>query len=121
MNEDSDWRRVFGLRHLTVRLLQAAALALVMALALFAKAAEDRAVLSRVAPAYPEIAKRLRITGVVRVEATVEPDGKVSEVKSISGNHMLSPAAEEAVRRWRFAPAAGVSSVLVDVNFAAGN
>jgi TonB family protein len=63
----------------------------------------------------------LKITGVVRIEATVEPDGKVSEVKSISGNHMLSPAAEEAVRRWRFAPGTGVSTVVVDVSFAAAN
>jgi hypothetical protein len=34
---------------------------------------------------------------------------------------MLSPAAEEAVRRWRFAPGTGVSTVVVDVSFAAAN
>src|ERR1035438_10012365 len=63
-------------------LMQAAALVLVAVLALPAMAADDRPIKSRVSPVYPEIAKRMKITGVVRVEATVEPDGKVSAVKT---------------------------------------
>lgn len=59
------------------RVLQAAALVLVMILALTAHAAGDRAVKSRVAPIYPEIAKRMRICGEVKLEAVVDADGKV--------------------------------------------
>ena len=121
MSGDTTWRRVFGLRHLTVKVLQAGALALVMALAIAARAAEERAVQSRVAPVYPEIAKRLKIAGVVKVEATVDAAGRVKEVKALSGNHMLAVAAEDAVRGWKFAPGVGVSTVQIDINFAAGN
>jgi TonB family protein len=80
--------------------------------------ANDRAVKSKVPPVYPEIAKRMKITGVVKVEAKVDADGKVTDVKTLSGSRTLSPAAEEAVRKWRFAPAAATSTEDVDVNFA---
>ncbi len=101
------------------RLFGAASLALVMALALPGRAADDRVVKSRVAPVYPELAKRMRISGIVKVEATVAPDGKVIDVKTISGSHALSPSAEDAVRKWKFAPGPGTSVVDVEVNFAA--
>ncbi len=107
-----------GLRQAGRRLLQMAALALVVALAVSARAAEERAVESRVAPVYPEIAKRLRISGMVHLEVTVDAAGKVKGVKTVSGNHMLAVSAEEAVRSWKFAPGAGVSTVEIDLNFA---
>ena len=78
----------------------------------------DRPVKQRVAPAYPEIAKRMHITGVVKVAATVAPDGSVSATKAISGNRMLSDAAEQAVHKWKFATAAEESTVEVEINFA---
>jgi TonB family protein len=114
-------RGVFGVRRVTVKLLQASALALIVALAVSVRAADERAVQSRVAPVYPEIAKRLKISGVVRLEVTVDADGRVSGVKTVSGNHMLSPAAEDAVRRWKYAPGAGAATVMVDVTFATSN
>lgn len=80
--------------------------------------AEERAVKSRVAPIYPEVAKRLKIAGEVVVKATVEPDGRVSDVKTVAGSRMLSMAAEDAVRKWKFVAAPSVSIVDVSVNFA---
>ncbi|WP_420237384.1 energy transducer TonB [Telmatobacter bradus] len=104
-------------RRYSVRMIQAAALALVVAMAIPARAADDRAVKSRVAPVYPEIAKRMKIGGEVKVEATVDATGKVTDVKAISGNHMLAVAAEDAVRKWKFESGAGDSKVDVAVNF----
>jgi len=108
-----------GMRKMGMLLFQAAALGLLLAMALPARAGDDRAIKTRVAPVYPEIARRMKVAGVVRLEATVDPQGKVKEVKTVSGNHMLSVAAEDAVRQWRFAPAPEDSTVNVDVNFAA--
>jgi TonB family protein len=107
-------------RRAVLRLFQAAALALVVSFALPAHAAGNRAVQSRVAPVYPELAKRMKITGAVRVEATVTADGRVKDAKAVSGNHMLSPAAEAAVLRWKFDPADGESTVDVEVEFNVG-
>jgi TonB family protein len=107
------------LRRAGIRLFQVAALALAFTMALPARAADDRAVKSRVAPVYPEIAKRLKISGVVKIEATVDATGKVTNVKTVSGNHMLSESAEDAVRRWKFEPGTGDATVDIDINFAA--
>ena len=80
--------------------------------------ASDRVVKSKVPPIYPEIAKRMKVTGQVKIEASVDADGKVTDVKTVSGSRTLSPAAEEAVRKWKFAPAAAPTTEDVDVNFA---
>jgi TonB family protein len=107
----------FSMRRAGLRLMQAAALALVVSFAIPARAAEERAVRFRVAPAYPEIAKRMRISGVVHLEVTIDPDGKVTGIKQISGNNMLSIAAEDAVRKWRFASAPASSTEEVALSF----
>jgi len=59
----------------------------------------------------------MRITGDVKLSVSVSADGKVTDVKSISGNRALSEAAEEAVRKWRFAPGDNTATVEVTVNF----
>jgi len=58
------------------RILYAAALPFALSVALPVSAADARAIKSRVPPIYPEIAKRMRISGQVKVEATVSPRGK---------------------------------------------
>ena len=73
---------------------------------------------TKVPPVYPELAKRMKITGVVKVEATVDADGKVTAVKIVSGNSSLQNAAEDAVRKWKFVAGDGTDTVSVDVNFA---
>lgn len=84
-----------------------------------ALAAGRRAVVSKVAPVYPELAKRMHVSGVVVVLATVLPDGSVSDAKVESGHALLGTAAQDAVKRWRFEPGSETTSMTVDVNFAA--
>ena len=50
--------------------------------------------------------------------STFDPEGKVTDVKRVSGNGMLSSAAEDAVRKWRFEPGPGASTVELSLNFA---
>ena len=106
------------LRRPVSRLMQAAALALMVALAMPSVAADTRAVKSRIPPAYPAIAARMKITGVVKLSVTVNAEGNVTDVKGISGNRVLTDAAEEAVRKWRFEPGPDTSTVEVTINFA---
>ena len=109
----SKYRRISrALMHLAV-----GALAVVTSLPLHA--ADDRPVKQRVSPAYPELAKRMHVSGVVRISATVAPDGSVTATKTVSGNHMLAAAAEDAVHKWKFVPASDQSTVEVEINFAA--
>lgn len=117
MNDNCSELRPRRRRLAGVWLAHAAVVALVVALVIPARAADERAIKSRVAPTYPEVAKRMRISGAVRLTVTVDPAGRVIDVKPLSGNNMLSVAAEEAVRKWRFEPGSSVSNVEVSLNF----
>ena len=109
---------------IVIALLQLAVLLAALAAARPVHAADTpsaqpvRAIKQRIAPHYPEIARRMHVSGSVRVEATVNADGTVAATKAVTGNRMLSDAAEDAVRKWKFVPAAEQSKVEVDVNFA---
>jgi len=104
-------------RRALVKFLQAAAFALSLALAIPLRAGDERAVKSRVSPVYPEIARRMHVEGEVKLEITVDAQGKVKDVKTVSGNHMLAAAAEDAVRQWKFAPGDGEATVNVSIDF----
>ncbi len=60
--------------------------------------------IQRVAPQYPELAKQQAVQGAVVLDALVGNDGTVREVKVVSGDPQLAPAAIAAVRQWRFRP-----------------
>ncbi len=107
------------LRHNEVRKTGARFLAVAALLCLLVPAAraEVRAVKSKVAPVYPEIAKRMRIAGVVKLEVKVDPNGAVTDVKTVAGNHMLASAAEDAVKKWKFVSADGATTDELEVNF----
>jgi TonB family protein len=79
--------------------------------------AQDRRAVQKVPPIYPAMARQLRITGVVKVVATVNASGAVIKAESNSGNKLLANSAIDAVKQWKFAPGDGIETVTVDVNF----
>ena len=58
----------------------------------------------RVEPHYPDRARRLNIQGPVVLQALINEDGSVQQLKVLTGNADLAVAAIDAVRRWRFKP-----------------
>ena len=61
-----------------------------------------KAVTAKVDPAYPPIAKQMEVQGAVRLDVTIEESGKVEKVDVLSGNPMLTGAAVDAVKKWKF-------------------
>ncbi len=57
-----------------------------------------------VKPVYPALAQSARVAGVVTIEATIGPDGKVIDAKVVGSVPMLDQAALDAVRQWEYAP-----------------
>jgi TonB family protein len=56
-------------------------------------------------PAYPELAQRAGIQGVVKLQVKVKTNGSVEVEKVLQGEPVLADAATEAVKRWRAIPA----------------
>ena len=61
-------------------------------------------ILLRVSPIYPEFAKLARVSGRVILEAIIDAQGRVQDVKVISSVKLLDQAAIDAVRQWRYSP-----------------
>ncbi len=58
----------------------------------------------KVNPAYPMQARQAHVEGTVVLDAVIAKDGSVRSVKVVSGNPMLTQAAVDAVKRWRYKP-----------------
>jgi periplasmic protein TonB len=58
-----------------------------------------------VAPAYPAVAQRAHVEGVVILEAVIDEQGRVVSVRVLRSIALLDEAAVDAVKQWRFTPA----------------
>jgi TonB family protein len=78
----------------------------------------------RINPVYPREAVSQHLEGAVVLDATVNRQGKVQKVKTLSGNPILARAATDAVRQWQYSPfqlngKPVVSDTQITVNFKA--
>jgi TonB family protein len=74
---------------------------------------EPRRLTLSTSPEYPEIARRMNLTGAVQLEILVRRDGTVKEARVIGGHPLLVAAVVKAVMGWRYEPAAKDSQVAV--------
>lgn len=58
----------------------------------------------KVEPVYPEKARRQQLEGTVRLRVAVDAEGKVEDVKVLSGSSLFGQAAMDAVRQYRYGP-----------------
>jgi TonB family protein len=82
-----------------------------------AKPETKRKVVNRVVPAYPELARTMNLKGVVRVEALVAANGTVKSLEARGGHPVLVQAAENAVRKWKWAPSVHETKEPIEVRF----
>lgn len=57
-----------------------------------------------VEPNYPLLAKQMKVQGAVVLQALIGKEGAIQDLQVISGPTILSSAAREAVKQWRFKP-----------------
>ena len=72
---------------------------------------------SKVQPFYPELARKMKITGNVKIEVTVSPNGSVKEARIVGGHPVLASPALDAAKKWRFDPAPGESTGVIEFKF----
>lgn len=76
-----------------------------------------RKVKSRVVPEYPELARRMNLSGRVKIEVVIGPDGRVLKTRVIGGHPLLVNPSVQAVAKWRFVPAAEETTQVVEFDF----
>lgn len=62
------------------------------------------ALVEKVTPEIPALAKQLKLSGVVEMDVTIDEAGAVKSVSVLSGNPILARAAETTMKKWKFKP-----------------
>ena len=68
-------------------------------------------------PQYPELAKKLNLSGTVRIEVTIAPDGAVKHTRVLGGHPLLAASAEEAAQKSSFEPGPKETTEIIEFKF----
>ena len=68
-------------------------------------------------PTFPDLAKKMHLTGVVKVTLTIAPDGRVKNIEFHGGHPVLIEAVQRALKQWKYAPTGSESTVLLEFKF----
>jgi outer membrane biosynthesis protein TonB len=81
------------------------------------RSGSTRQIVNRVVPSYPQIARPLNLSGKVRFEVLVAPDGTVKTVYVRGGNAVLVRAAQNAILEWKCQKSGQPTTEVVEFNF----
>jgi TonB family protein len=70
-----------------------------------------------VTPQFPELAKKLNLSGTVRVEVTIAPDGTVKRSRILGGHPILAAEAEHAADKSTFEPGPKETTEMIEFKF----
>ena len=65
----------------------------------------------------PELATKLNLTGTVKIEVTIAPDGTVKTTRIVGGHPVLASAAESAAQKSTFQPGAKETVEVIEFKF----
>jgi TonB family protein len=68
-------------------------------------------------PQYPDLARKLNLSGVVKIEVTIEPDGKVKRTHILGGHPVLAAEAERAAMVSEFEPGPKETTEVIEFKF----
>jgi TonB family protein len=78
---------------------------------------ESRKLIAQPVPVYPELARRARLSGTVKVEVLIAANGQVKDVKVIGGHPLFVDATTEALKKWKYAPSNSETTAELEFNF----
>src|ERR1700687_3448733 len=76
-----------------------------------------RKIKSKTTPVYPELARRMNVTGKVKIEVVISPDGRVKSTRVVGGHPLLVQTCQDAVKEWKFLSAAEETTPIVEFEF----
>jgi outer membrane biosynthesis protein TonB len=85
--------------------------------ALSLAAQENRRVIANPAPNYPDVAKRVRLIGVVKAQVLISADEQIKEVRVLGGHPVLVNEVQETLKNWKYAPASNATTKSLEFTF----
>lgn len=76
-----------------------------------------RKVVNRTEPVYPELARKMNLSGTVKVRVLVSREGDIRSAEPLGGSPVLVDAVLDAIEKWKYAPAAKENSVVLTFTF----
>jgi TonB family protein len=76
-----------------------------------------RKVIARTAPSYPELARRIHLSGKVKLELVITPGGSVKSARLVGGNPVFEKSATDAAKQWRFEAAEKETKAVILLEF----
>ena len=100
-------------------LVAAAASFLLLSVASAQSAVEEgkRKIKSRSNPSMPELARRMNISGKVKIEVVIAPDGHVKSSRPIGGHPVLVQSCLDSVKDWKFETGPEETTQIIEFDF----
>ena len=76
-----------------------------------------RKIKSRVNPQMSDLARKMNLSGKVRIEIVIAPDGHVKSSRAVGGHPLLVQSCLEAVNAWRYEPAGEETTQILEFEF----
>lgn len=76
-----------------------------------------RKIKSRTNPQYSDLARKMGISGKVKVEIVIAPDGHVKSSRAVGGHPVLIQSCLDAVKDWRYEPAPEETTQIIEFDF----
>ncbi len=76
-----------------------------------------RKIKSKVNPQYTDLARRMNLSGKVKIELVIAPDGHVKNARALGGHPLLVQSCMDVVRDWKFEPGPEETTQIVEFDF----
>jgi len=71
----------------------------------------------KVNPQYSDLAKKMALSGKVKIELVIAPDGHEKSSRAVGGHPLLVQSCLDAVKDWRFEPAPEETTTIIEFDF----
>jgi TonB family protein len=68
-------------------------------------------------PQYSELARQMKLSGKVKIELVIAPDGHVKSSRAVGGHPLLVQSCQDAVKDWKFEAAPEETTQIIEFDF----
>ena len=94
--------------------------ALLLAVACVASAQtsdSSRKIKTKVVPIEPELARKLKLVAVVKIQVTIAPNGAVQQAKALGGHPLLIAPSLDAAKQFRYEAADSTTTAVIEFHY----